>query len=70
MHVFIQISNEAGFKKYFSDYIDGVRMPNDKLILIHVPEDYNFTDASRNPALTYLISIVMNITKNFIDFLF
>lgn len=30
----------------FNYYIDGVRMPNDKLILIHVPEDYNFTDAS------------------------
>lgn len=28
------------------DYIDRVQIPGDKLLLVNVPEEYNFTDAS------------------------
>jgi hypothetical protein len=32
---------------FVTDYLDRVQLAGDKLMLIHIPEEYNFTDASQ-----------------------
>ena len=35
------------FFLFVTDYLDRVQLAGDKLMLIHIPEEYNFTDASQ-----------------------